>query len=201
MIKPFSQACENNSFPILNHLKRLLPSGEVSTVLEIGSGSGQHAVYFSEALSHLTWQTSDLPENHEGIHLWLEDAGLFNVLPPLIFDAASGLSEQHTYDAIFMANTFHIMSQEAVEHCFQHIPRYLNDGGLLIVYGPFNYDGQFTSESNERFDQWLKAASVERGIRDFEWLDRKAADQGFVFQEDNAMPSNNRLLVWRFNSS
>jgi cyclopropane fatty-acyl-phospholipid synthase-like methyltransferase len=197
MIKPFSQACENNGPHILNQLSRLLSTSK--NVLEIGSGTGQHAVYFAKALDHLIWQTSDLEENHEGIKLWLDESGLENVPSPITIDVTNYSENTSQYDAIFMANTLHIMSSSAVESCLKQVAmKLLNSEGLLIVYGPFNYDGEYTSESNARFDQWLKAADEERGIREFEWVNKMAGEAGFTFIEDNPMPANNRLLVWRY---
>ena len=197
MIKPFSQACENNSSAILAHLSRLLTN--THSLLEIGSGTGQHGVYFAEGLPHLRWQTSDLIDNHPGIQAWIDDANLTNLLPPLAVDMAKKPALTQTYDAIFMANTLHIMSAKTVKRCLQALPNYLNQGGLLVVYGPFNYCGEFTSDSNARFDQWLKAADSERGIRDFEWVDKLVTEGGFTLREDNPMPANNRLLVWTYN--
>ncbi|MFT6387364.1 MAG: cyclopropane fatty-acyl-phospholipid synthase-like methyltransferase [Cellvibrionaceae bacterium] len=197
MLKPFSQACENNAPSILVQLTRLL-SGSTS-VLEIGSGTGQHAVFFGKALPHLEWQASDLIENHEGICLWLDEADVQNVLSPIEFDVGEAHDEDDEhYDVIFMSNTLHILSWKQVKLCFSEVRNAINDKGLLVVYGPFNYNGKFTSESNVRFDQWLKAANSERGIRDFERVNKLAKDNGFIFEEDNAMPANNRLLVWRF---
>lgn len=196
MIKPFSQACENNAPPILSHLVRLLTDSR--SVLEIGSGTGQHAVFFGRGLPHLQWQTSDLIDNHEGICLWLDECGLQNVLPPIELDVTESRHELESYDVVFMSNTLHILSWEQVEQCFSHIARVVENKGLLVTYGPFNYEGNFTSDSNMRFDQWLKAANPERGIRDFERVNKLACDHGFVFKEDNAMPANNRLLVWQF---
>ena len=197
MIKPFSQACENNSAPILHQLTRLFE--DTKTVLEVGSGTGQHAAYFAEGIPHLTWQTSDLTENHEGIHLWVEESGRQNLFPPIEFDVNEPpLSHGCSYDAVFMANTLHIMPCMAVENCIRNLAQYINTGGLLVVYGPFNYEGEFTSDSNARFDQWLKAADPQRGIRDFEWINKLAEAVGFSLLEDNSMPANNRLLVWCF---
>jgi cyclopropane fatty-acyl-phospholipid synthase-like methyltransferase len=196
MIKPFSQACANNGPPILMQLTRLLASSK--TVLEIGSGTGQHAIYFAAALPHLVWQPSDLAENHEGIQCWINESGTSNVLPPYALDVRQAAHHTKIYDAVFMANTLHIMNWFTVEHCFTIIAQHLDANGLLIVYGPFNYDGKFTSESNERFDQWLKAADEERGIRDIERVNKLAGDLGLFLEEDIAMPANNRLLVWRF---
>jgi len=195
MLKPFSQACANNAPFILAQLKRVLVN--TRSLLEIGSGTGQHAVFFGEGLPFLEWQSSDLLENHEGICLWIAEASLNNVLPPIEFDVSEEYTEDEKYDAIFMSNTLHIMHWEEVEQCFSQLYKALNHGGKLVVYGPFNYNGEFTSDSNLRFDQWLKAADTEKGIRDFERVDTLARNNGFIFEEDNVMPANNRLLVWR----
>ncbi|MGH1439905.1 MAG: DUF938 domain-containing protein [Cellvibrionaceae bacterium] len=195
VLKPFSQACENNAPSILAHLQRILAHSD--SLLEVGSGTGQHAVIFGKGLPHLHWQTSDLLENHEGICLWLDEASLNNVSPPIEFDVAEECEKDEKYDAIFMSNTLHIFSWAEVEQCLAQIASLLNPNGTLIIYGPFNYGGCFTSESNMRFDQWLKAANPQRGIRDFERVDKVATDLGFLFEEDNVMPANNRLLVWR----
>lgn len=196
MTKPFSEACERNKEPILAVLRETLPPAQ--SVLEIGSGSGQHAVHFGAALPNLRWQTSDLVANHEGIHQWLADAALPNVLPPIAFDALNPASwPQGEYDAIFSANTLHIMSWAAVELCFQCIGNLLTHDGVLAIYGPFNYAGQYTAESNRNFDAWLKGRDPLSAIRDFEAVDRLAQQQGLRLQHDHAMPANNRLLVWR----
>ena len=199
MNKPFSQACENNRQPILDVLSRWLGTA-CSSVLEVGSGTGQHAVFMGEHLSHVQWQTSDLPENHRGILAWLEDAQsrnqCKNVLSPLNLDVATGWPNR-TYDAIFSANTLHIMSWQHVEQFFPGAAKALEQGGLLCVYGPFNYNGQFTSDSNRQFNQWLGQQNPVSGIRDFEKVNALAASQGLDLQEDNAMPANNRLLIWQ----
>jgi SAM-dependent methyltransferase len=196
MTKPFSEACERNQAPILTILRETLP--EARSVLEIGSGTGQHAVHFGAALPHLRWQTSDLVANHGGIQQWLDEAALPNVLPPIEFDARLPASwPRDAYDAIFSANTLHIMGWAAVEQCFQCIGQLLADDGVLAIYGPFNYGGQYTAESNCRFDAWLKDRDPQSAIRDFEAVDRLARQQGLRLQQDHAMPANNRLLVWR----
>jgi cyclopropane fatty-acyl-phospholipid synthase-like methyltransferase len=197
MTKPYSAACEKNSDAILNDLTRLLI--KTKSVLEIGSGTGQHAVYFASHLKHLIWQTSDVVDNHQGINCWLDEAQLNNLLAPIIFDVTQDTLLDKSYDAIYMANTLHIMSWPTVEQCIKKASRALNAKGLLIVYGPFNYKGEFTSASNQQFDLHLKASNAERGIRDFEKVNRLASDAGFFLKEDNTMPSNNRLLVWQLN--
>jgi cyclopropane fatty-acyl-phospholipid synthase-like methyltransferase len=166
-------------------------------VLEIGSGTGQHAVYFAPELPHLVWQTADVPQHHAGIRLWLEEAALPNVLPPLALEVNDTSWHSGRYDAVFSANTLHIMSWPEVAKFFAGVGKVLGAGGVLAVYGPFNYNGAFTSESNARFDVWLKARDPASGVRDFEAVDALARAQGLVLQQDIAMPANNRTLVWR----
>jgi len=192
--KPYSEACERNQAPILAVLKGSLQGAR--SVLEIGSGTGQHAVYFGAALPHLTWQTSDLPANHAGIRMWLEDCGLQNVLPPLVLDAGADRWPVDGVDAVFTANTLHIMSWPEVESLFAGIGRILHAGGRLCIYGPFNYDGAPTSESNARFDAMLRTRDPESGIRDFEEVRRLGSRNGLELQTDHPMPANNRLLVF-----
>lgn len=196
MNKPISEACERNKEPILAMLREVFAPAHA--VLEIGSGSGQHAVHFGAGLPHLRWQTSDLAENHGGIQQWLAEAALPNVLPPITLDALTPASwPKVEYDAVFSANTLHIMGWPAVEQCFQCIGRVLAQEGVLAIYGPFNYGGQYTADSNRDFDGWLKRRDPESAIRDFEAVDRLAQQQGLRLQQDHAMPANNRLLVWR----
>jgi cyclopropane fatty-acyl-phospholipid synthase-like methyltransferase len=195
MTKMYSAACERNREPILAVLRDVLANAR--NVLEIGSGTGQHAVYFGANLPHLLWQTSDLPENHASILAWLDEERPPNVLPPLHLDVESNDWPAGPFDAVFSANTCHIMAWEHVEAMFAGVSRILKPGGLLCIYGPFNYNGKFTSESNALFDMSLKAQGDHMGIRDFEAVDRMAGEQGMVLAADHAMPANNRLLVWR----
>ncbi len=195
MDKPCSESCEQNREPILAVLREVF--ADRSCVLEIGSGTGQHAVYFGAALPHLRWQTGDLPLHHAGIRRWLEDAALPNVLPPIALDVNRDGWRSGRYDAIFSANTLHIMSWPEVEKCFDGIADVLEPGGVLAIYGPFNYGGAFTSDSNARFDAWLKARDPASGVRDFEAVDALARARGLHLEKDFAMPANNRMLVWR----
>ena len=165
-------------------------------MLEVGSGTGQHAVYFGAALPHLHWQTADVAEYHPGISAWLQEAALPNVVPPLALDVNDRGWHSGRYDAVFSANTLHIMSAPEVEQFFEGVGQVLEPGGALAVYGPFNYGGRFTSESNARFDQWLKARDPASGVRDFERVDQLASQQGLMLAQDYAMPANNRMLVW-----
>jgi len=206
MIKPYAESCERNSAPILQVLQRYL--GQARSVLEIGSGTGQHAVHFATALPWLRWQASDHRDHLPGIGLWLDEAGLPNTpsalelqavvgsglqpLPPLpVHDDVAG------FDAVFTANTLHIMGWEEVQAVFAGLPMLMAPDALFIAYGPFNYNGAFTSDSNRNFDGWLKARDPRSGIRDFEAVDALARAQQLVLREDVAMPANNRCLVWQ----
>jgi SAM-dependent methyltransferase len=193
---PHAPATERNREPILAVLRAHLAGHR--RVLEIGSGTGQHAVYFARELPHLDWQTSDLPENHAGIRAWIAASGLGNVRPPVAFDAgAPGAWPAARFEAVFSANTLHIMGWADVESLFAHLPGVLADGAVVVFYGPFNVGGAFTSPSNEAFDAQLRAADPRRGIRDREAVQALATKAGLAFVEDVTMPANNRCLVWR----
>lgn len=192
--KPYADTCERNRDPILEVL--LEHFADRRHVLEVGSGTGQHAVHFAAALPGLTWQASDLEANLPGIRLWLEEARLANLPAPLALDVF-GPWRVAQFDAVFTANTLHIMSWEGVRALFAALSKVLTDDGVLAVYGPFNYGGAFTSASNAAFDAWLKQRSPDGGIRDFEAVDALARSIGLRLAEDRAMPANNRTLVWR----
>lgn len=192
---PSSPACENNKRPILAILQRVF-SG-CRSVLEIGSGTGQHAVYFGPRLAPAIWQTSDLIENHGGINAWREAFPAANVRPPLALNVDDAQWPVQQVDAVFTANTCHIMAWPSVENMFARLEETLAPAGVLAIYGPFNYGQQYTSASNARFDQWLKDRGAHQGIRDFEAVNALAEQVGLDLIEDNAMPANNRLLVWR----
>jgi len=193
--KPYSESCEQNREPILAVLREAF--ADRRRLLEIGSGTGQHAVYFAAELPQLVWQTADVRAYHPGIHAWLDEAALPNVLPPLELDVNQTQWHSGRYDAVFSANTLHIMGWPEVVRFFAGVGTVLEPGGVLVVYGPFNYNGQFTSDSNARFDAWLKARDPASGVRDFEAVDALARAQGLVLQRDLAMPANNRSLVWQ----
>jgi len=185
-MKPFSEASERNRAPILMVLKRVFKDRQ--RVLEIGSGTGQHAAYFAAALPHLVWQTSDVAEHLAGIREWIPTPS------PLELDVDQEWPKIEA-DAIFSANTCHIMSWPQVERMFAGIGKLAP--AVLALYGPFNYHGRHTSESNARFDAMLRARDSASGLRDFVAVDALAKSVGLVLQEDNPMPANNRLLVWR----
>ncbi len=193
--KPFSQACENNQQAIFAILESVFAQAE--QVLEIGSGTGQHASYFAPRLPQLIWQTSDQAEYHPGINAWLDDTSAENLRRPLVLNVDMPQWPVEKVDAVFTANTCHIMGWASVENMFRQLADVLAVDGTLAIYGPFNYDGQFTSPSNANFDQWLKQRGAQQGIRDFEAVDRLANEAGMTLLEDKAMPANNRLLVWR----
>jgi cyclopropane fatty-acyl-phospholipid synthase-like methyltransferase len=193
--KPFAESCVQNREPIIAVLRDVF--ADCRRVLEIGSGTGQHAVYFAPELPHLVWQTADVTQHHAGIRAWLEEAALPNVLPPLALDVNQPDWPGERYDAVFSANTLHIMGWPEVEKFFAGVGAVLEPGGVLAVYGPFNYNGAFTSDSNARFDAWLKSRDPASGVRDFEAVYALAHAQGLALQQDVAMPSNNRTLVWR----
>jgi cyclopropane fatty-acyl-phospholipid synthase-like methyltransferase len=194
MEKPDAPSCLRNREPILGVLRDHF--ADRRNVLEIGSGSGQHAIFFAAAMPHLIWQTSDRMESLAGIQAWLDETELPNTPVPLDLDVMGAWPTQ-CYDAIFSANTLHIMSWSEVEHLFVRLPEVMTGDAMLIVYGPFNYGGRFTSESNAAFDRWLKQSGAHQGIRDFEAVDALAGKAGLKLLEDRAMPSNNRCLVWR----
>lgn len=198
-MKPFSQACENNKEFILKVLSRVL--ADKTQVLELGSGTGQHGIYFAEALPHLIWQCSDLLENHSGINLWIAEKELNNIKAPIDLNVEKLPWQVEEKETIFSANTLHIMSWKNVKSFFFGVSKVLAPNGLLVVYGPFNYQGEFTSESNRHFDDWLKQRASHQGIRDFEDVNALAESIGLVLKEDNEMPANNRLLVWQKSES
>jgi len=194
--KPFSQSCENNKTPILAVLRQVFI--QPVTVWEIGSGSGQHACYFASQLPHLVWQPTDLEENMSGINAWLEEAQLTNLNHPRVLDVNQSVWPcEEGMEAIFTANTLHIMAWKQVQTLFEKLGSYSKPLALICIYGPFNYNGAFTSDSNARFDQWLKDRNPLSGIRDFEAVLVLAESQGLSLLNDHAMPANNRLLVFQ----
>jgi SAM-dependent methyltransferase len=191
--RPYSEACERNKDPILAVLQEHF--ADRREVLEIGSGTGQHAVHFAQSLPHLVWQTADRRDYLPGIRQWLDEAKLANLRAPFELDA-DGAWPAHRFDAVFTANTLHIMHWPQVEKLFAHLPAISTPDAKLVVYGPFNYGGQFTSASNAAFDASLKQQDPGMGIRDIEAVDALADGAGYLKVEDRAMPANNRCVVW-----
>lgn len=191
---PFSQACENNKAAILQVLRQVF--ADRRQVLEIASGTGQHACHFAANMPWLQWQPTELPQ---GLELLLPRCRLYdggNLLPPAALDVRANPWPLTVPDALFTANSLHIMAYGAVEQFFAGLGRHAGSDVVLAVYGPFNYRGKYTSESNARFDQWLAQQHPDSAIRDFEAVDALATGAGFSLQADNEMPANNRLLVW-----
>jgi SAM-dependent methyltransferase len=193
-MKPYSEACERNRDPILVVLREVF--ADRRRVLEIGSGTGQHAVHFAAGLPHLVWQPSDRAENLPGIRLWRDEADLANLLAPIKLDLNQDPWPDVQADASFSANTLHIVSWPEVQTLLQRIGKMLPPGGVLAIYGPFAYGARHTSESNASFDQFLRSRDPLSGIRNFEDVDELARGQGLRLASDRAMPANNRTLVW-----
>ncbi|MCP4995137.1 MAG: DUF938 domain-containing protein [Gammaproteobacteria bacterium] len=194
-MKPYVESCDQNCEPILAVIRTLFDGREM--VLEIGSGTGQHAVYFAAKMPQLVWQTSDLPEYHDGISEWLDEAALPNARPPLTLDVTQNYWPEISADAVFSANAVHIMPWSAVKKMIEGVGRLLPENCLFVLYGPFNYRGSYTSDSNAQFDSWLKQRDPNSGIRDFEALDALAVQSGMVLLRDYEMPQNNRILCWQ----
>ena len=227
-LKKFSQACENNKQPIAvcleAYLRPLVQQGPLAeqdfsmldssqinkclspSVLEIGSGTGQHGCYFCKKFPEISWQPTDIAENLPGIEAWVKEAELENLKDPIRFDVDHPKGDEFydkfimralsLYSHIYTANTLHIMSWESVMNFFQWIPKLLQTQGLLFIYGPFKFKGSFTTASNERFDGFLKQKAPHQGIRDFEAIEILAAKFGLVLHAKHDLPANNHLLVW-----
>jgi len=200
-ILPFSAACERNKDVILETLSPYL--ADVNIVLEIGSGTAQHAVHFARAQSHLVWQTSDQTQYIDGIVSQLKYAELDNILAPIVIDVkqVQWVPDGKKYSAIYSANTLHIMNASEVEVFFQGLPLVSKDKAYLFIYGPFKYEGAFTSESNAEFDRSLRSRECGSAIRDFEVIETYANKAGFNLIKDHKMPANNQLLVFQKQSS
>ncbi len=194
-IRNFSQACKNNKQPILDILKTVLTG--YSDVLEIGSGSGQHAIFFGSHLPNTQWHTTELPENLNALHQNINQYARENVTLPVSLDVSSHPWPHASASNIFSANTLHIMNWENVVHFFRGLGNVLSNNGYLCVYGPFRYNNNYTTESNARFDIWLKDRDPDSGIRDFEAVDQLAAKQDLRLIYDHAMPANNQFLIWQ----
>jgi len=193
MHKPFCQPSENNKRAILDVLQQVFD--DRSQVLEIGSGTGQHAVFFASELSHLSWQPTDRLDKLAGIALWMEEFMSSNLLRPLELDVRQEIWPVG-FDAVFSANTLHIMPWELVQKMLSNVGALLPLEGKLALYGPFNYGGDYTSEGNRNFDRQLKSSNPLQGIRNFEAVDNCAQRSGLELIDDFTMPLNNRLLVW-----
>jgi len=193
--KPFAPACERNREPILGVLREAF--ADRRRVLEIGSGTGQHAVHLAAAMPWLEWQASERAEHLAGIRAWLDEAALANTPAPIELDVARGPWPKTRFDAVFSANTLHIMAWSEVEALFARLPEVTERGAVLAIYGPFNLDGRFTSASNAAFDAQLRQRAAHMGLRDLAAVDALALGAGFTREADHALPANNRCVVWR----
>ncbi len=190
-----SEACERNKEPILAVLRQAF--AHCRHVLEIGSGTGQHAVHFAAQLPLLTWQPTEMAPLPPGLAARIAAASLPNLAAPQVLDVRRPPWPAVPVDAIFSANTLHIMSAAAVADFFRGAgDALLPDGGVLCVYGPFRYGGEHTSPSNAAFDAWLRARDPDSAVRDFEAVTQLARAAGLELVADHAMPANNRTLVW-----
>lgn len=198
-MKPYSPACERNQEPLLSQLESVFP--KTGDILEIGSGTGQHGAFFSSQKLGWNWQPTDITENLAGIEQWRKDSGLGNLkkakrLEICVSDTIGLDKITKQFDGIFSANVLHIVSSKLMGQLFKTAEHCLKSDGVACIYGPFNYGGEFTSESNERFETWLKAKGPECGIRDIEHVVREAQKAGLILLEDREMPANNRLLLF-----
>jgi hypothetical protein len=193
-VKPHSAACERNRDPILQVLRQWFT--QAGSVLEVGSGTGQHAVHFAANLPHLQWQPTDCEDTLPGIRLWVEEAALPNLSAPLRLDVRDVEWPVQTADYVFSANTAHIMSWPEVELMVAGIGGVLRQRGLFCLYGPFNRDGRFTSPSNQEFDASLRTRDPNMGLRDDQALRALGRQHGLVFTAEHSMPANNRILIW-----
>lgn len=195
MNKPYSESCEQNREPILAVLKRHLDDSR-GDLLEIGSGTGQHAVYFAAELPQWQWHTSDRPEYHPGILAWLADATSQNLHAPQQLDVSVDAWPERPFDAVYSANTAHIMHKPDVEAMVAGVASVLKPQGKFLLYGPFNVAGNYTAPSNERFDAWLHQRDPLSGVRDLEWLQELGESAGLELVERNEMPADNMMLCW-----
>lgn len=198
--KPFSAACERNKQPILEQLQRLIGGSDDGrlTLLEIGAGTGQHAVHCAAAMPQVNWVATDCAENLPGINRWIDEAGLSNLGPAIELDALQPIWPELTVHHVFSANTAHIMPWTAVEAMFTQVTALLPPNGKFMLYGPFNYNGAFTSDGNQSLDAWARQTFAGGGLRDFDDIVRLASTVDLQLLEDVPMPANNRLLVFGF---
>jgi SAM-dependent methyltransferase len=196
-MKQYSPSCERNKGPILAVLREIITTPGL--VLEIGSGSGQHAVHFARGLSHVIWQPTDTADNLPSIAAWRAEANLPNLHEPQVLDLLADAWPVKRAQVLVCINTIHIISWAGVEKLFMGAGRLLVPGGILYVYGPYRYAKRPLEPSNEEFDRWLKARDPLSGVRLFEDVNRLAEQNGFVLAGDRAMPANNRSLWWKKN--
>ena len=194
-MKPYSESSEHNKEVIAEVLREVFSAP--GSVLEIGAGTGQQAVYFSKIFPHLEWLATDLACELPGIQEWIDETPLPNLRNARALDASQSDWNLPKFDYVYSSNTTHIMARLQVEAMFRGIAEIMNRHALFVLYGPFNYHGEYTADSNQRFDLWLKARDPLSGLRDFDDLNKLAEDNGMELLHDFAMPGNNRTLVWK----
>jgi len=190
----YSQAAENNKAPIADVMGKHLPPD--ASVLEIGSGAGQHALHMSHTFPGITWLPS---ERKAVVPILMANLALYesnNIQPPLVLDLADFTWSGDPVDAVYAANVMHIVSDSLGKRLVQLAADALRSSGLLMLYGPYKYNGQFTTESNAAFDQWLKDRDPASGVRDFEAVIATAQCSGLTLAQDYAMPANNQMLIF-----
>ncbi len=192
--KPYALSCDKNSEPILKVLKEYLP--ECRSLLEVGAGTGQHAIFMAPHFKDLQWTLADMEERHEGIEMWLHDFPRANVNGPVEYEVGKTDFPEGDFDAVFTANTLHIMSWPLCLRLFDDLTS-LPSGSLFLVYGAFMYGGEFTSESNADFQKWLQGKFPGSGLRDFEKVEAELKERQFLLVKDHEMPANNRMLVFK----
>ncbi len=195
MDKPFSQACENNKQPIFQVISTYFKAGD--RILEVGSGTAQHAIYFCQLLPEINWTPCETPENMDTLAAGMSGNKPANLMPAEILDVTQQEWPLTGLDGLFSSNCLHIMPEAFNADFFRGAGTVLKAGATLCVYGPFKYHGEFTSDSNARFDRWLKDRDPLSGIREFEKIDQLAKDNDFELIEDRDMPANNQCLIWR----
>lgn len=194
MEKPYSPAADRNKDVIYQVLKEYIDAGEL---LEVGTGTAQHAIYMAQKFPSLNWTTADQAQYHPGIKMWLDEFHLSNLKGPYELTIGKDEFPNQKFDYLYTANTLHIMSWKECELFFSHIAQNFKHPSQIFIYGPFNYQGEFTSESNALFDQNLKERDPESGIRGFEQVQAEMIKAGFKLHKDHKMPANNRLLVFK----
>lgn len=195
MSRPFNPAAERNKAPILAVIERYLLRAR--SVLEIGAGSGQHALFLAAQLPHLRWQASEQPPQFEGLRANLGDAGLANLPAPIALDVTAEPWPLDALDAVYAANVVQCMTSPALAALFRGVGAHLAADGVFLLYGPFNRDGRYTSEGNQQLDAWARSLDADFGLRDRALLEELAARHGLMLWDDHSMPANNQLLVWR----
>jgi len=185
-----------NREPILNILRQYFLPGTKGRLFEVGSGTGEHAVFFADHFKDITWVVSDVLENHKILKSRIDNSGCINVQGPKLFKVGESDFPKIPLDYVFTANTLHIMSWKEDKTLLKLLGKRLREGALVFFYGPFKYNGQFTSESNAEFDEWLKGRNASSGVRNVEDIQNLMEKQGFKILKDHEMPANNRLLVY-----